>query len=630
MFVLTLSLLALACTSRAQSVNDNDLYHTFGSVVFIRSGERTPTSIRAPGAQTLTSLGAQQMLELGANFRRRYLTTVGEPRNFGVQNIEGMSSDILNSDQLYIQTVNKPYLVSSAQAFMQGLYPPHRMNISGNGRSPDPSYTLSNGTNVDFPLDGYQYPNLQVLSPLDPRSIYIDGLTSCPTAIQAGLMYRLSDEYLRTRSAEKAFYSSLSREWFGNDIDSSEIDYRYAGPVYEQLSYAYKHNPSAYSALSNSSSDTLMRARTLADKMAYYTYANTTTSTTDRDYQAMAGKTLAALILGQLQRVVDRGTNTSSTTAQPLTLLFGDSEPMTSFFDLAMVHQLNDAFKSAPSFASAMVFELFTLRRNSSFPADSPSDLLVRFYFHNGTDASFNTTTSSSNTTTITQQLPTFSLFNQGASQGGDMKWPAFQDMMQRIMMNQAGNWCSTCNSGAFFCTGLDGSPFSPWRNFPGSGGNTRSNTSTNSSKVSPAVAGVIGAIVALVVAGLLFAAAMLLAGIRLHRNPSSAVLSKSTFSSKSSKPSSSPFGGGFKGSAKLASDPDLSLAKNAAAPAGATVVGAGAGAGAVKGHERVGSWELRQKEFGKETRGDDDDDVDAIEEAGVGMGRVVEPVERV
>ena len=69
---------------------------------------------------------------------------------------------------------------------------------------------------------------------------------------------------------------------------------------------------------------------------------------------------------------------------------------------------------------------------------------------------------------------------------------------------------------------------------------------------------------------------------------------------------------GGFKGSNKLASDADVAnLAKAGALPAGVASFGATNTAGAGAGgdgrirHERVGSWELRQKEFGAWKSGD-------------------------
>ncbi|CAI6238796.1 unnamed protein product [Periconia digitata] len=655
----TLSLLALSHITTAQDANsnnnDNDLYHLFGSVVFIRSGERTPTSLYTPGPQSLTPLGAQQMHALGANFRSRYISpSTGSPRTFGVQKIQDISPDVLVQDQLSIQTLEKPYLVASAQAFMQGLYPPH----SNPNQAPDSSYTLGNGSTVDFPLGGYQYPNVQVLGSLDPRSIYLDGLTNCSVAKRANLMYQLEEEYLRTRSAEKAFYANLSSmTWasagMGEDeedeqVKEARIDYRYATQVYENLSYALNHDQETYESLSKAAGtqdDVVTRARILADKMAYYTFANTTSSTSDDDHQAVAGKTLAALILGQLQRIVDKHTLSASevagVNAPELTLLFGDSEPMTSFFDLAMVQNSSDKFKAAPTYGSAMVFELFTLRRDPAFPTkDNLSDLRVRFYFHNATSTSSSTSSSSTNST---ESLTSYSLFNDPSP---DTPWPTYQDMVQRIMLNHASSWCQLCDSPALFCAGFDGSS-SAFDQFPKST-DTLLNGKWSTSKVSPAVAGVIGAVVALVVAALVFAAGMVFAGVRVQRHPSSSSHHARSFHSppffffgrrgqgrfdrKYGGDTKSPFpfggAGGFKGAAKLASDPDLSLHGNAVPPAGA-----GMGAAVLKGHERVGSWELRQKEVGREIRMDDESpraSFDGIDEAVGGGGRRVEPVERI
>lgn len=93
---------------------------------------------------------------------------------------------------------------------------------------------------------------------------------------------------------------------------------------------------------------------------------------------------------------------------------------------------------------------------------------------------------------------------------------------------------------------------------------------------MSPVVAGVIGAFVTLAIAALVFGAVMLLCGVRLHRNGSSR--RKSDL-------------GGFKGGQKMASDQDLTI------PKGGAVVGA-----AIErhGHERTGSWELKQTEAGQ------------------------------
>lgn len=303
----------------------------------------------------------------------------------------------------------------------------------------------------------------------------------------------------------------------------------------------------------------------------------------------MSGKTLAALVLGRFQEVIKNGGNaTNGLTngdSQPLTLFFGDFDPILSFLSIAEVdyQQHTERWHAIPDFASALVFELFT---RGEAKADSEDNMWVRFSYHNGSDDYDGTAPQA------------YSMFRNGPSRT-DMTWRDFSSNMQRVMMNQLSDWCDACSSPAFYCYAVD----DPTVNVSLIG------PAGAKQKISPTVAGVIGAVVTLAVAGLLFAGAMLLGGIRFHRVD------------RGRKSSSL---GGFKGSAKLASDADLNLPKNGVAPAGvASVVGGAATAPRRVPHERVGSWELRQKEGGASERGS----FEAIEAA---MGRPVEPVERV
>jgi hypothetical protein len=287
------------------------------------------------------------------------------------------------------------------------------------------------------------------------------------------------------------------------------------------------------------------------------------------------------VILGQFQLfIVDQLSPGDKTDmSYPLTFLFGEYEPFISLLSLMMADSHDDYFRSIPPFSSAMIFELFSTGGNASFPS-TPDDLWVRFYFHNGTDDG-------------ADQLLAFPIFGNGPSRT-DMSWRDFSNWFTRIMINDLSDWCTACDSLSLFCQGVDGK-------------NTTSVSTArqNHYAISPPVAGVVGAIVTLVVAALLFALAMLLGGIRFHRVQRG---KKSDL-------------GGFKGSRKLASDPDLSLANNAAMPAGAGI----SFAPDKKGHERVGSWELRQKEFGREERERESlDGIDAV------ATRPVEPSERV
>ena len=206
MIALSLTVLASAWVAAAQ---DGDSYHPHGAFAFIRSGERTPGL--TGGSQVLTAVGAQQMYFLGQNLRARWIASDGNA-GLGRQNIANMSVDILNNDQIAVQTLDKQYLVSSAQAFMQGMYPPHALgNSTGLG---DSTGLLADGTIVQAPLRGYQYSNVQSSSPFAFNSIYIAGNNNCPMAKLDAMQYTVSDDFKNTKAISKDVYGSLQTSWF--------------------------------------------------------------------------------------------------------------------------------------------------------------------------------------------------------------------------------------------------------------------------------------------------------------------------------------------------------------------------------------------------------------------------------
>lgn len=267
----------------------------------------------------------------------------------------------------------------------------------------------------------------------------------------------------------------------------------------------------------------------------------------------MAGQTLAAKVMSLLwANIASYGTNGK------INVMFGDHEPFMSFFSIANLARMNSNFNNIPDYGSSMVFELFSQgsATNTTFP--DISDLWVKFYFRNGSD--------------VSEDLQAFSMFNRGPSET-DMRLSDFQYEMEKIMTSSVSDWCTACSSPSLFCLAIN-----PTQS---TGESSRSHSS-----LSPQVAGAIGAVVTLAFIGLVLAAAMLIGGIRFHRvnrNKKSEL-------------------GGFKGSAKLASDADLAIPKAAPMPIGARV-------DASKSRERVGSWELKQKEMGKPVVNEEEDD---------------------
>lgn len=206
--MLALYLAVLATAWAVEAADDNTDRHVHGAVAFIRSGERTPTIQR--GSPKLTPLGAQQMHTLGQMFRGRYL---GDTKFDGIGHdpISTLRQDIINPDQLFIQALDRPHLYASAQAFMQGLYPPFSL---GNGTFMDGNGILANGSFIEYPMSGYQYAPIDVLGELDPNSVYIAGDKRCPLSIRESLMYQTTEKYRETKTASEPFYDKLDPALF--------------------------------------------------------------------------------------------------------------------------------------------------------------------------------------------------------------------------------------------------------------------------------------------------------------------------------------------------------------------------------------------------------------------------------
>ena len=362
-------------------------------------------------------------------------------------------------------------------------------------------------------------------------------------------------------------------------------EYRSALEIADYMSYQYTHNSTIYETLSANDSDytgVYEKLGYLADGAAWNLYGNTSDSSTDADNQAIGGKTLASSILNTFgNRANSPGRQYD--TSYPLTFYFGEEDAMISLISLMLLDTKSSKFKSIPPYGSAMIFELYSVGASSKIPSD-PQDLWVRFSFHNGTDYD-------------SEQALAYPIFHNGPSRW-ETPWTEFQNLFSGIAMGGISEWCGACSSYASFCKGEIASGDTP--DVP--------LARETKSKLSPVVGGVIGAVVTLAVAGLIFGLAMLFGGIRFHR-----VTKKDTSDL-----------GGFKGAAKLASDPDLSVPKNRVAPtAGLVSMGDGK-----KGHERVGSWELRQKEFGKDIgEASPRESFDAIDSV---AGKPVEPHDRV
>ena len=144
MFALVVALLAtILLTPEAAAQNGSSKYTVWSSVLFSRTGERTPI-ILGDLPTTLTSLGAQQQYASGLFFRERYLTSFVSNLGINSAPIQGIQVDNIDSLELYVNALDYQFNIASAQAFLQGLYPPLDVtNGSQTGTS-----KLANGSSV--------------------------------------------------------------------------------------------------------------------------------------------------------------------------------------------------------------------------------------------------------------------------------------------------------------------------------------------------------------------------------------------------------------------------------------------------------------------------------------------------
>lgn len=240
------------------------------SFVFTRFGDRTPLYLNND-ISILTPFGAQQMYNAGSGFRARYLTSTFDALDSTP--IRDISRRRLNADEISILTIDNQYAIASAQAFMQGLYPPLADDSNQNYTDEAGVSDLANGTNIVAPLNGYQYPKINTASSYDLRSVWINGAQMCPAYTARRVEYYNSSDYAFLHESTLDFYQGLKDDFLDNAFSPSRLGYFDAYRIYDYLRYQYLHN----STVRNTISDVAMtRAEILAANWVYALYNNAT------------------------------------------------------------------------------------------------------------------------------------------------------------------------------------------------------------------------------------------------------------------------------------------------------------------------------------------------------------------
>ncbi|KAJ5690328.1 hypothetical protein N7462_004720 [Penicillium macrosclerotiorum] len=541
----SLALITLSLQVSARVAAQEYTEKVWGVVAYTIHGDSTPNVLAENRPRFLSDYGANQLAAAGAAFRDRYLAS-GNSLNDSDTAIQYLSATALDSNDVEVYATTDQFVIASAQAFMQGLYPP--VNQSGMAASD----LGTNGT-VISPLGGYQYPRIITLGEGDPQSIILDGQAECLMHEVAGSEYQDSSDVEQITAETEGFYLWLWRELLSGVYDRSSVTYTNAVDISDYMEYEALHNSTF---IEYTPDDFMREARWLADR---YTYATNSQSDSSSDRSTLdsinpiAGQTLASGIINAFNMNIN-----GFGTGQKLTLLFGGDEPAVALASLVgLASEAQSNFYSRPVRGASLIFELYSFEEDETYPAyPGIDDLYVRFYLHNGTDST---------------PFSSFSMFGYGPSREY-VSYVEFQSEMETFAVQSTQEWCLRCNANSVFCAGVLDS--------------TNPDSEKKKKDLSPAVAGVIGAVVTIVVIGFLAVIGFFMCGVQKRR--------------KDHKPSL----GGFKGTNKLASDTDVTFRSPiwGGSKTANTDQNDVAGGIIVHGHERLGSWEMGQQK--KEVEG--------------------------
>ncbi|KAI9370508.1 histidine phosphatase superfamily [Aspergillus egyptiacus] len=449
----SLQLMALSALPLAQVSAERVL----GAYVFSRHGDRTAKILENT---KLTDLGYSQVYLSGSYYHDRYIESSSS------QYIQGISEEVVDLSQLTASAPADAVLQNSATGFLQGVYPPVG-NLS--------SQELANGSTIQSPLGGYQLIPLSMIDSgaSSEDSTWLQSTTDCPNAIVSSNNYYSSELYSELLESTRDFYRSLS-PLISSSFSESDMSFKNAYAIFDYLNVGYIHNTTNVPT-----EEQLHQAFLLANIEQYNLAYNSS-----EKVRAVAGSTLAAeMLMGLNETVTSKGD-------VKLHVQFGSYGTFLSYFGLAELPAVNVSFTGIPDYASSMVWELVTDSTSDSFP--DPSDINVRFAFHNGT---------LSGSSTLTE----YPLYGQSSA---TISWPTFVEQTKKIAVMDTEQWCQVCGSTDGECASVSTDSNTASVDAAGSG----------SGGISKAVAGVIGAMVTLAIILGLEALFLLVGGFRIAK----------------------------------------------------------------------------------------------------------------
>lgn len=448
--VLAASLAALSSMAQAAE--------TIHAVVTVqRHGDRT---FKGNPPTSLTSLGQLQCHNAGVFYRKRYIATSSE------HYIDGISESLFNDKQVYAMAPDQPLLVTSAQVFLQGLYPPTTSNKTK---------SLANGQVVEDPVNGLQYTTLHSMATTDPNTIWLKGDDECPNFLVQSNAYMESQDYLRLNQESQAFYNSLKRDYLNGVFQDDKVGYQNAYPIFDYINVGSVHNATIANRISRGE---LYKLKVLAD---HHEWAISGNASSEHPALTIAGKGMAFKIAERLSVNLQTAGKQNK-----FTLMISSYDAFLGFFGHVGLSAYSPDFMGLPNYAASMVFEMFSDGDTPAGKYPTESALKVRFLFRNGTESDV--------------PLTSFPIFGQT-----ELTWKEFNEKIDAFAVKNINDWCTLCSSSGPFC--------------PANANSNDVKSNAHNQPLSPGAAGAVGVVCTIAAILLGLGVAMAVFGVRFGRS---------------------------------------------------------------------------------------------------------------
>lgn len=288
----------------------------------------------------LTVLGYLQEYQNGVDLRSAYLTNASD----SISGINATQAELSQVNVLADAGGEGGVIVESANALLQGLFPPYNDSI-----------TLANGTTVTWPSGRAQLIPIETIEP--DQAVWMEGWTSCNAWTDYLADFYASADFKSKAVDADAFYQNLSSV-LGNRPLTLENAYN----IYDYMNVNYIHNATLRPAIEPH----LEQARAYSDYHESGAFVNA-----DSNHIAnIAGQAFLPPLLDGLNQAANAS---SGLKIQYLAVSY---KPFMALFN--MMDLPSPLSTSLVEYASAAVFEV-------------RDDDTVTFKFRNGTDGSFAT-----------------------------------------------------------------------------------------------------------------------------------------------------------------------------------------------------------------------------------------------